>query len=630
MQLWTPTDEFIENSRMEAFKNFLENKYPLKFSSYEEMHQWSLDELGEFWESIVHFFNIDLGTYSSPLQQRVPFYQSTWFDGAHLSYAALVFKKKTADDPAMMFQSEKGPLKELSWEQLELAVASLQSTLRAKGVSKGDRVVAYALNTPETAIAFLAANSLGAIWSSCSPDFGVQSVVDRFKQVAPKVFFAHHQYEHQGRFYDISEKVRSIQTALPTLEASIELTEALCYKTSAEEIQFEKVSFNHPIWILYSSGTTGKPKAITHSTGGIVLEHLKALGLHQNVREGERYFWYSTTGWMMWNYALSSLLCGATLCFYNGSPTYPTREALWRFAQKATIHHFGGGAAYYTYVMQNDLLAELKGELSIKTIGSTGSPLSGEAFDWFYKVLPQAQLVSISGGTDVCTAFVGGNPWLPVHSGEIQCALLGVDVQAWNDRGENVQEELGELIIANPMPSMPIYFWKDEDNTQYHSSYFEKYNGVWCHGDWIKITRNRGIVIFGRSDATLNKNGVRIGTAEIYNALDSLMEINDSLIVNIEKPDGSSVMPLFVVTEAPLDKALIHAIKSKLKSACSPRHIPDKIFKVPEIPYTISGKKMEVPVKKILMGVPLEKAATLDAMRNPKSLAPFVTMVAHL
>jgi len=623
MKLWTPSKDEIFQSNMADYQLFLKKNYQLEFENYEALHNWSITHIGSFWSSIAAYFNVDLDSDCLPYQPGTPFYNTKWFEGAQLNYSQYVFQKASDQRAAICYQSESGDLKEISWVQLKNSVASLQERLKTLGVQKGDRVVAYALNTPETIIAFLAANSLGAIWSSCSPDFGVQSVVDRFQQIEPKVFFAHNSYQYHGKEFDLSEKVASIKKELPTLISVIELNEELCYaSSSATEIFFEQLAFDHPIWVLYSSGTTGTPKAITHGCGGILLEHLKGLALHQNLKEGERYFWYSTTGWMMWNYALSSLACGATLCLYNGSATYPKTNSLWEFASKAKINHFGGGAAYFIHCMLKDALKEIDLS-SLKTIGSTGSPLSAQAFDWYFEQLPKVQMVSLSGGTDVCTAFVGGCPIEPVYTGEIQCATLGVDLKAYDETGNEVYDALGELVVAKPMPSMPIYFWNDQDHKRYYSSYFDKYDGVWCHGDYIKITRRNGVIIYGRSDATLNKNGVRIGTAEIYNTLDDLSEIKDALIVNIEQEDGSSTMPLFVTLDGDLNDSMIQKINTALRKNCSPRHIPDMIVKVSEIPYTISGKKMEVPVKKILMGVAKNKAATVDAMKNPSSLDDF-------
>ncbi|RYU96405.1 acetoacetate--CoA ligase [Emticicia agri] len=627
--LWTPSSTYIEQSNLKKYESWLEIHKNLSFKDYEALWQWSVNNIAEFWESIYEFFEIKSHTnYQSVLSQPTTGMIGTkWFEGATLSYAEHIFRYKTAERPAITFQSEIQPLIEISWKILENRVSALQHYLLKKGVQKGDRVVGYLPNTPDTIAIFLAVNSIGAIWSCCSPDFGLESLIDRFQQIEPTILFACGNYHYGGKVFDKTEIVKELSGKLPSLVETV-IVESPAWKAILSSIPnqpltFTPVAFNDPIWILYSSGTTGKPKAITHSTGGNLIEHLKALALHQDVQVGERYFWYSTTGWMMWNFALSSLACGATLCLYDGSPAYPDINVLWQFTKDARVDHFGGGAAFYINYMKQDTHFLRDNKLKIKTLGSTGSPLPPQAFDWIYENISQnLHLISLSGGTDVCSAFMGGCPYWPVYSGEIQCRMLGANIEAWNDEGKPVYEEVGGLVIKEVMPSMPLFFWNDADNQKYQNSYFEKYPDVWTHGDWIKITKNLGIVIYGRSDATLNRDGVRIGTAEVYNAVDAIAEIKDSLIICIEKTDGSFFMPLYVVLQenAVLDEALKTQIKAQLRKQYSPRHVPDAIFAVPEIPYTISGKKMEMPIKKILMGTPVEKAVSLDAMRNPQSI----------
>jgi acetoacetyl-CoA synthetase len=640
--LWTPSSTYIEQSNLKKYESWLEIHKNLTFVDYQALWQWSVDNVAEFWESIYQFFEIQShGDWASPYQSVVR--QTTnemigtkWFKGVTLSYAEHIFRNKTTERPAIIFQSEKQPLTEISWETLENKVIALQNYLQQNGVQKGDRVVGYLPNTPDTIAVFLAVNSVGAIWSCCSPDFGLESLIDRFQQIEPKILFACGSYHYGGKVFDKTEIIKELSDKLPSLIDTVIVEspnwETVISATGKQKLTFTAVEFNDPIWILYSSGTTGKPKAITHSTGGNLIEHLKALALHQDVQVGERYFWYSTTGWMMWNFALSSIACGATLCLYDGSPAYPDINVLWQFAKDAKVDHFGGGAAFYINYMKQDTHFFRENTLKIKTLGSTGSPLPPQAFDWIYENISQnLHLISLSGGTDVCSAFMGGCPYLPVYSGEIQCRMLGANIEAWNDEGKPVYEEVGELVIKDVMPSMPLYFWKDTDNQKYNSSYFEKYAEVWCHGDWIKITKNLGIIIYGRSDATLNRDGVRIGTAEVYNAVEAIPEIKDSLIICIEKTDGSFFMPLYVVLQEnqTLDDDLRNKIKMQLRKQYSPRHVPDAIFAVPEIPYTISGKKMEMPIKKILMGTPVEKAVSLDAMRNPQSIDWFVNQNIH-
>ncbi len=633
LPLWTPSSTYIEQSNLKKYESWLEIQKNLNFKDYQALWQWSVDNIAEFWESVYHFFQIQSSTtYQSVLCHTTNEMIGTkWFEGASLSYAEHIFRHKTTERSAIIFQSETQPLTEISWETLESKVSAIQKYLNEKGVEKGDRIVGYLPNTPDTIAIFLAVNSVGAIWSCCSPDFGLESLTDRFQQIEPKIMFACDSYHYGGKVFDKSGIVKELSEHLPSL-VDIVILESPAWETimsaaSNQKLTFTQVEFNDPIWILYSSGTTGKPKAITHSTGGNLIEHMKALAFHQDVQVGERYFWYSTTGWMMWNFALSSMACGATLCVYDGSPAYPDINILWQFANDAKVDHFGGGAAFYINYMKQDTLYFKNNPLRIKTLGSTGSPLPPQAFEWIYEnISTNLHLISLSGGTDVCSAFMGGCPYLPVYSGEIQCRMLGANIEAWNDEGKSVYDEVGELIIKDVMPSMPLYFWKDTDNQKYQSSYFEKYTSVWTHGDWIKITKNLGIIIYGRSDATLNRDGVRIGTAEVYNAVESLSEIKDSLIICIEKTDGSFFMPLYVVlhTNHVLDEELKGKIKAQLRKQYSPRHVPDAIFAVPEIPYTISGKKMEMPIKKILMGTPVEKAVSLDAMRNPQSIDWFV------
>jgi acetoacetyl-CoA synthetase len=636
--LWTPTSSYINRSNLKRFESWLEIHKNLIFTDYQALWQWSVDNIAEFWESIYQFFEIKSYTdYQSVLRHTTDEMIGTlWFEGATLSYAEHIFRNKTAKRPAILFQSETQPLTEISWHELEVKVHVLQNYLQTKGLKKGDRVVGYLPNTPDTIAIFLAVNSIGGIWSCCSPDFGLESLIDRFQQIEPKILFACDKYHYGGKVFDKSSIVNELSEKLPTLLDTVILNSAgwkvIMNLSPDSPLTFAAVEFNHPIWILYSSGTTGKPKAITHSTGGNLIEHLKALALHQDVQAGERYFWYSTTGWMMWNFALSSLACGATLCLYDGSPAYPDTNILWEFARDANVDHFGGGAAFYINYMKQDSKFFKTNHLTIKTLGSTGSPLPPQAFEWIYEnISEKLHLISLSGGTDVCSAFMGGCPYLPVYSGEVQCRMLGANIEAWNDEGKPVVEEVGELVIKSVMPSMPLYFWNDEQNQKYRDSYFEKYPCVWCHGDWIQITHNLGIFIYGRSDATLNRDGVRIGTAEVYNAVEALPEIKDSLVICLEKPDGSFFMPLYVVLREnqELNEELKNKIKQQLRRQYSPRHVPDAIFEVADIPYTISGKKMEMPIKKILMGTPVEKAVSLDAMRNPHSIDWFRNQSAH-
>jgi len=641
--IWTPSARFQQQSRLKQFIDYLFVKHGLYLRNYDDLWNWSVINLDDFWEAIANYFEVQFHT---PYQQvidrpRHGMIGTRWFTGATVNYAEHIFRNATSQTPALLFASEKNRLRSLSWSELAHQVGALAQFLRQQGVGVGDRVVALLPNVPEAVIGFLATQSLGAVWSSCSPDFGTASVLDRFRQIEPKVLIMADGYTYNGKAVDKSADLATLRLGLPTLKRVIWVPFlsptaqvpngvtpwADMLSTPFTDLTFEPVPFDHPMWVLFSSGTTGRPKAITHSVGGCLIEHLKTLALHQDVRAGERYFWYSTTGWMMWNFSVASLLVGATLVLYEGSPAYPDMNRLWQLIDQAQITHFGGGAAYFLACMRAGMTpGSSMGLRSLRSIGATGSPLPPEGFRWVYEsVRSDVWLISFSGGTDVCSGFVGGNPMAPVVAGEIQCRLLGCKVEAYDEQGEPVREALGEMMILEPMPSMPIYFWNDPNNERYRSSYFENDPDTWRHGDWIKITDRGSVVIYGRSDATLNRDGVRIGTAEIYSAVESLPEIADSLVVGIELPDGTYRMPLFVVLRQgyTLTDELTKRIKQTLRTQYSPRHVPDSIHPVDEVPYTISGKKMETPVKKILMGQQADRVASPDTMRNPGSLAAF-------
>lgn len=638
---WEPSSDFMKDSNMYNFMQWCNQKHQMNCETYSDFWQWSTTELESFWQSIVHFFELNYeGNIIPILQQKQKMIDTEWFPNLSLNYAENVFKEALSTSPAIVFKDENSDVIEITWQSLRQQCANIAKQFKALGLKKGDRVVGLLSNTPDAVIAFLAANSIGAIWSCCSPDFGTKSIIDRFEQIEPHIFIAVNGYQYNGRLYDTTEAVSKIKNSIKSIKHTIvidsiatdsKIEGALKWEDlisqKAKSLTFEKVVFNHPIWVLYSSGTTGKPKAITHSTGGIITEHLKALSLHHNVKNGDRFFWYSTTGWMMWNYATSALLCGSTLAIFNGSPAYPTADALWKFAEEANITHFGAGAGYYNYCLKGGI--DLSDNVALKRIqsfGATGSPLTADSFQWIKeKVNPNGWIVSLSGGTDICSGFVGGSPLLPVYEGEIQCRMLGVQLKAYNEEGVAIQNELGEMVIEKPMPSMPIYFWNDKDKIRYNESYYSMYTDVWRHGDWIKVTSNDTIIIYGRSDATLNRGGIRIGTSEIYTAAESVEEVKDALVVCIDYEDGSQYMPLFIQLKPgfELNMDVKKKVKKAIKSQFSPRHLPDKIFEVSAIPYTISGKKMETPIKKILSGVPVEKAATKDAMRNPEVLGEF-------
>jgi acetoacetyl-CoA synthetase len=639
----------MDQSNMVRYIKWLKEYKGLELESYPELWEWSVTQLEEFWGTIWEFFEVKSShPYTRVLaNRRMPGAQ--WFEGAKLNYAENVFQHMSNVYPALVFRSELQGMCEISWQELHDKVASVAAGLRQMGVEPGDRVAAYMPNIPETVIAFLACVTVGAIWSSCSPDFGSQSVIDRFKQIEPKILFAVDGYQYGGRPFDRRVMVDELRGALSSLKKTVYVPYLLpedsrridetsvslpqLYQTEAR-LQFEQVPFDHPLWVLYSSGTTGLPKAIVQGHGGIVLEHYKYLALHGDVKQGDRFFWFSTTGWMMWNVVMGSLLTGGTAVLYDGNPAYPTLDALWEFAEQSKMNVFGTSAAYLTACQKAGLRPVSDHQLDhLTAIGSTGSPLPPEGFQWVYEnVGKDIWLVSTSGGTDVCSGFLGGCPLLPVYCGELQCRCLGVKAEAFNDDGQAVIDQVGELVITEPMPSMPLFFWNDPGNQRYIESYFDMFPGVWRHGDWVKITSRGSAVILGRSDSTLNRMGVRMGTSEIYSAVEAIPEVLDSLVVGLEQNDGGYFMPLFVVLRegVELDEALIHKIKSEIRNTLTPRHVPDEIYPVSSIPRTLNGKKLEVPVKKLLMGIPLEQAVNLDSTSNPESFAEFAKFAQRL
>ena len=643
---------------------------------YDALWRWSVTDLRAFWGSIWDYFGLRSPTPCSTVLEAETMPGARWFVGAQVNYAQHLFSHAdaahAAGHPAVVFQNEamrsRGELQEISWPELRRQVASLAAELKRLGVQRGDRVGAFLPNIPASVVAFLACASLGAIWSVCSPDMGPVAVLDRFRQIEPKVLIACDGYRYGGVAHDRLPMLRGLLDELPSVREVL----LLKYENAdadasglagprravhdfaaatAYDVPFEPawLPFDHPLWVVYSSGTTGLPKAIVHGHGGVMIEALKAGALHNDVGPsaltGDRYHWYSTTAWIMWNAQLGALLGGATICIFDGNPggaiKAPDLTTLWRFAADAGVTFFGAGAAFYANCLKAGVEPMKVADLStLRAVGSTGSPLSVESYQWVYDNMPKVDgpngkeriwLTPISGGTDFAGAFVAGMPTLPTVIGEMQCRCLGADVQAWDEQGRDLIDVVGELVCAKPMPSMPLYFWGDASGRRYHDSYFDMYPNAWRHGDWIKITPRGGAIIYGRSDATINRHGIRMGTAELYRAVEALPEVLDSLVVDLEYLGRESYMPLFVVLRdgLVLDAALTKQLKDSIRSALSARHVPNEIFQVAAVPRTLSGKKMELPVKKLLMGTPMEQVFKLDAMANASCVAWFSAFAAQ-
>ena len=651
--LWEPSKELKENARISDYMKWMKAEKDLSFEDYNQLWEWSVTDLEGFWASVWEYCGIKASKPYEKVLGESAMPGAEWFPGAELNYAEHVFRHAAdrLDETAILHQSEVRSLGEVSWDELQEKTAALAAGLREMGVGRGDRVAAYLPNIPEAVIALLACASIGAVWSSCSPDFGAGSVVDRFEQIEPKVLLAVDGYRYGGKDYDRMDVVAKLQDEIPTLQKTVVLPylsgdpdtsalqnvvmwDDLLAEHQGTELAFEQVPFDHPLWVLYSSGTTGLPKAIVQSQGGILIEHLKKVVLHIDLGPDDRFFWFTTTGWMMWNLVVAGLLNGSTVLLYDGNPGYPDMNVLWEFAEKTGMTCFGTSASYITACMKADIEPGRDFDLTnLKSIGSTGSPLPPEGFEWAYEhVKEDLWLFSTSGGTDLCSAFVGGVPLLPVRAGELQARSLGAKVEAFDEEGNPQIGDVGELVITEPMPSMPIYFWNDDQGERYRESYFDVYPGVWRHGDWIKVKDNGACVIYGRSDSTINRGGIRMGTSEIYSAVDKVEEVADSLVVDVPRDGGSSFMPLFVVLQegVELDDDLKGRIKSSIKENASPRHVPNEIFAVSDIPKTLNGKKLEVPVKKILSGTPPEKAASKESLSNPESLDRFAELAGNM
>ncbi|HXA30415.1 MAG TPA: acetoacetate--CoA ligase [Candidatus Angelobacter sp.] len=641
--LWEPPADVRATTRLGRYLDWLEGERGLSFAGYEELWRWSVDDLEGFWSSLWEHFAIRAhAPYSRVLSTRhMP--GARWFEGALLNYAEHALAHD-GDAPAVLSHSQSRPPLTLSFDELRDEVARVRAGMRRLGVQRGDRVAAYLPNIAETAVAFLAAASLGAVWSSCAPEFGRRSVVDRFRQIEPKLLLAVDGYGYGGKRIDRRDDLAAIRAELPSLQATVLLpyldpqatldgaSTWADLRATPGPLEFEPVPFDHPLYILYSSGTTGLPKPIVHGHGGILLEHLKMLALHSDLGPGDRFFWFSTTGWMMWNVLVSGLLTGSTIVCFDGDPGHPDMGALWRLAEEAGITWFGTSAPYVMACRKQGITPGASDDLhALRAVGSTGAPLPVEGFRWVYEAIGRdLMLSSVSGGTDVCTAFVGGCPMVAVIAGEISCRYLGAHVEAFDASGRPVIGEQGELVITAPMPSMPVGFWGDGDGSRYRAAYFDVYPGVWRHGDWITITERGSCIISGRSDATLNRGGVRIGTAEFYSVVEGMDQVVDSLVVHLEgdQANAAGELLLFVVPAPGVEAgdALRRALVAEIRTSLSPRHVPDSIEFVAAVPRTLSGKKLEVPVKRVLTGTPAEVAASRDALVRPDALDAFVAL----
>tara|TARA_B100001142_G_scaffold322445_1_gene370720 strand:+ start:1891 stop:3840 length:1950 start_codon:yes stop_codon:yes gene_type:complete len=637
--LWKPSKDQINSSQLEAFRLQVNSRFNLKIENYSELHSWSISNINDFWKAIWEFMAIKCSSnYNQVVDDENKMPGAKWFDGLLFNFAENLLRIKS-DKAAIIFQSENADSKIISYNELYDEVEKVASTLRKMGIKNGDRIVGIMPNLPETVIAMLATTSIGAIWSSCSPDFGTQGILDRFTQINPKIIFASDGYFYKSKSFDSLNKLKNLLNQLPSVRKVIitpfvrenpdisSINNSLVWNDFIDPkpnpIIFEQVPFDHPLYIMYSSGTTGKPKSIVHGAGGTLIQHLKELRLHTDININDTVFYFTTCGWMMWNWLVSNLAIGSTILLYDGSPFHPDRNSMWDMIDNYKVSHFGTSPKFLETCRDTKLSPIKTHSLkSLKSILSTGSPLVEECFEYVYKhIKKNIQLSSISGGTDIISCFALGNPILPVINGEIQCLGLGMDVAAFNKNGEDLVNKKGELVCKKAFPSMPVYFWNDKNGKKFFDAYFNKFKNVWHHGDFIEINNYGGVKIFGRSDATLNPGGIRIGTAEIYRVVDRFDAVNDSLVIGQSINDDERVILFIIISNGyKFSNKLVHDIKKTIFKECSPRHVPEIILEAKDIPYTINGKKVEIAVKKVING---ENVENKDALKNPEALDLF-------